>query len=221
MNATKLIEENNRKRELLTPENEVYYSDMLVYIRLQFLISEQQSEEVLMELLDHLLEGQEAGKTAKDIFGSNPKAYADEIIELLPKEQKRAVLPFVLGIIGNIVSWTLLLRGMIFLVVSRFHEVNIEVYPFKVIVIGLMIAMFVIFTIWVIFKLVKNSLFQKKRTTKRDMVIAGSVAALNMAAVLTAVRFIPDIGPSFNFTWWASLLAGGILWIILYVIKKK
>ncbi|MFK4996838.1 DUF1129 family protein [Bacillus sp. N9] len=87
MNAKKLIEENNRKRELLTPANEAYYSDMLIYIRLQLTLSERQSEEVLMEMLDHLLDGQQDGKTAKDIFGHDPKAYADEIIEQLPKEK--------------------------------------------------------------------------------------------------------------------------------------
>lgn len=68
MNVDMLIEENNRKRELLTPENEKYYDDMLIYIRLQWRLSEQQSEEVLMEILDHLLHGQEEGKTAKDMF---------------------------------------------------------------------------------------------------------------------------------------------------------
>ena len=58
MKAKQLIEENNRKREQLTPENEKYYGDMLIYIRLQLSLSEQQSEEVLMEMLDHLLDGQ-------------------------------------------------------------------------------------------------------------------------------------------------------------------
>ena len=62
------------------PENEKYYSDMLIYIRLQLSLSEQQSEEVLMEMLDHLLDGQHEGKSAQDIFGADPKGYADEII---------------------------------------------------------------------------------------------------------------------------------------------
>ena len=99
MDAKLLIEENNKKRKLLTKENEAYYDDLLVYIRLQFTLSEQQSEEVLMEMLDHLIEGQKEGKTAKDIFGDDPLTFTDEIIEQLPKEKMRNMVPFVGGII--------------------------------------------------------------------------------------------------------------------------
>ena len=65
MDAKLLIEENNKKRKLLTKENEAYYDDLLVYIRLQLTLSEQQSEEVLMEMLDHLIEGQMKEKRLK------------------------------------------------------------------------------------------------------------------------------------------------------------
>lgn len=34
MNAQDMIELNNKKRELLTSENEIAYGDMLVYLRL-------------------------------------------------------------------------------------------------------------------------------------------------------------------------------------------
>ncbi|WP_407638856.1 hypothetical protein [Bacillus niameyensis] len=38
IDAKKLIEENNRKRELLTEENEKYYSDLMLYIRVQSIL---------------------------------------------------------------------------------------------------------------------------------------------------------------------------------------
>ncbi|MCJ8010069.1 DUF1129 family protein [Lederbergia wuyishanensis] len=220
MNAKKLIEENNRKRELLTPENEAYYSDMLVYIRLQMSLSEQQSEEVLMELLDHLLEGQGEGKTAKDIFGEDPKAFADEIIEQLPKEKKRAVIPFVAGIVANIVSWVLIIRGILFFVLSQFTKVRIEVYMIKTVVVAFVIACFVSFTIWFIFRLIKNTLFKENKNQKMDMIKVGIVGAGGMVVVIIATRFIPEVGPSFNFTWLASLIAGGVLWLVVFTTKK-
>ncbi|MBS4196843.1 DUF1129 family protein [Lederbergia citri] len=220
MKAKELIEENNRKRELLTKENEVYYSDMMIYIRLQMSLSEQQSEEVLMEMLDHLLEGQEEGKTANDIFGDDPKAFADEIIEQLPKEKKRAVIPFVTGIVANIVSWVLMIRGVLFLVLSQFTKVKTEVYLIGTIVVALVIACFVAFTIWFIFRLIKNSLFKEKKSTKMDMLKAGLVGAAGMAVVIVATKFTPEVGPSFNFSWWASLIAGGVLWLIVFTTKK-
>ncbi|WMT20250.1 hypothetical protein [Parageobacillus toebii] len=65
MNAKDLAVLNNEKRKQLNEHNRNYYEDMLVYIRSHLLLSEQQSEELLMELLDHLLEAQKHGKVRK------------------------------------------------------------------------------------------------------------------------------------------------------------
>ncbi len=220
MDVEKLIEENNRKRELLTPGNEAYYSDLLIYIRLQLTLSEQQSEEILMEMLNHLLDGQKEGKTAKDIFGDDPKAFADEIIEQLPKEKKRTAIPFVAGIVGNIVSWVLIIRGILLLVLSQFLEVKTEVNLFVTGVVSFGIACFVSLTIWFILRLINNSLFKEKRNKRKNMLKAGVTGAAGMGAVLLLVKFTPEIGPSFDFPWWASLIGGAIIWLILYVEKK-
>lgn len=85
--AKDLIELNNKKRKLLTEENEAAYGDMLVYIRLAN-IPEQQVEELLLEILDHLLDAQEENKNAYDIFGNDLQAYCDEIIDALPKQNR-------------------------------------------------------------------------------------------------------------------------------------
>ncbi|WP_053363510.1 DUF1129 family protein [Bacillus sp. FJAT-27251] len=221
MNAQKLIEENNRKREMLTAENEAYYGDLLIYIRLQFTLSEQQSEEVLMELLDHLLEGQKAGNTAKDIFGDDPRGFADELIEHLPKEEKRKLIPFIGGIIGDIVGWLLIIRGVLFLVLSQFTEVDTKVYPLSALLIALMIAGFVTITIVYVFKLVERSLFKEKRNTRKDTIKAGFAGAGGMAAVMLITKFLPEMGPSFEFSWWASLLVGVVLAGSIYLGKKR
>lgn len=82
MNAQDMIKLNNKKRELLTPENEVAYSDMLVYLRLSN-VPEQQVEELLLEILDHLIEAQTENKNAYDIFGDDLQSYCDELISAL------------------------------------------------------------------------------------------------------------------------------------------
>jgi DNA-binding ferritin-like protein (Dps family) len=84
MDPKELIELNNEKRELLTEENKEIYGNMLTYIRMAN-IAEHHTEEVLMDVLDHLLDAQERGKTAHDVFGKDPKAYCDELIDALPK----------------------------------------------------------------------------------------------------------------------------------------
>ncbi|HEY4551653.1 MAG TPA: DUF1129 family protein [Bacillaceae bacterium] len=221
MNAKKLIEENNRKREQLTPENEAYYSDMLLYIRLQLTLSEQQSEEVLMEMLDHLLDGQKEGKTARDIFGDDPKAYADEIIQQLPKEERRAVIPFLGGLALNLFSWFLIIRGIIVLIVSQFKDVDTNVYIFPAIIVGFVIVGTILLGIWFIFGLIKKSLFQEKPTEKSDMVKAGLLGSGAMGLVIAVSMLLPDFGPSFAFSWRASFGAGVVLWLLLYVLKKR
>ncbi|MBU9723710.1 MULTISPECIES: DUF1129 family protein [Bacillaceae] len=84
MNEKELVQLNNKKREQLTKENRKYYEEMLVYIRLTYSKAYLETEEILSELIDHLLEAQQEGKTAEDVFGNNPKQYADDIIGELP-----------------------------------------------------------------------------------------------------------------------------------------
>lgn len=85
MKAKELAELNNEKRKQLTKENLDYYENLLLFVRLSITKSDQEMEEILAELLDHLLEAQEQGKTAEDIFGDDPKAYADSIVGELPR----------------------------------------------------------------------------------------------------------------------------------------
>lgn len=87
MNAQDMIELNNKKRELLTSENEAAYGDMLVYLRISN-VPEQQMEELLLEILDHLIEAQGENKNAYDILGDNLQSYCDELISALPTQTK-------------------------------------------------------------------------------------------------------------------------------------
>lgn len=79
MTEKEMVKLNNEKRNLLTAENEAAYGDMLIYLRLTN-VPQKQMEELLLEILDHLLEAQEYGKNAHDIFGEDLKAYCDELI---------------------------------------------------------------------------------------------------------------------------------------------
>jgi DNA-binding ferritin-like protein (Dps family) len=75
MDSNDLIEINTEKRKQLNKQNEAYYDNMLVYIRTHLTISEQQTEELLLEILDHLLEAQDHGKSAAQVFGDDPQVY--------------------------------------------------------------------------------------------------------------------------------------------------
>lgn len=80
-----LIETNAVLQESLTKENEKYYGNLLIYIRIMaFFRDVKKSEELLLEVLRDILDAQEQGLSAEEYFGENPKKVADDIIKQLP-----------------------------------------------------------------------------------------------------------------------------------------
>ena len=71
MKTNKIIERNAELQEHLTKENKKYYGNLLVYIRVMSLIrDEKKSEEMLLEILEDILEGQEHGQSACLLYTS-------------------------------------------------------------------------------------------------------------------------------------------------------
>lgn len=220
MEAKQLIELNNRRRTELTSENEKYYSDFLTYIRLQLFLSEQQSEEILMEILDHLIEGQNDGKSAEEIFGDDPKEFADELIEQIPKENNRNLVRFFSSIVLSLVSYILVIRGLVIFFASFFKDVDIVVYPVKSAVISLLIIAISIGSIGPIFKIITRSLFCAKKTDVADSIKVALIAMTGMGIIVVTNLFFPTIGPNFDFSWYASLITGGLVWGASRLLKK-
>lgn len=220
MDTAQLIKENNRKRKLLTKENELYYSDMLVYIRLQLLISEEKTEEILVELLDHLLDGQKDGKTAEEIFGEDPRAYADEIIAQLPLEERKSIVSFLASLAIDLVSWALMIRGIIYFLFSQVREVDTTVHLFKGVGTIFIIAIVVIYGVFYILKMVKESLFQEDPAQLTVTLKGGIFGAAAFLFMFISVKLLPDSGPTFDFPWWQSFGLGAILWLLAAAIKK-
>ncbi|MGX7419662.1 hypothetical protein ACWOFR_12770 [Carnobacterium gallinarum] len=93
------LEENNRLRKQLTSENERAYGDVVVYLRLSH-AEERQTEELLLEIIDHLLEIQKKGGSYLDLFGSNSERFCDELLANLPGENKSALFKFGLVLVS-------------------------------------------------------------------------------------------------------------------------
>lgn len=88
MKSTDLIKQNNELRKQLNPENKKYYEDILVYIRVN-LTKEEQTEEILLEILQAILDAQKDGVSAQAFFGKNPKEISDAILAELPNESEK------------------------------------------------------------------------------------------------------------------------------------
>ncbi|WP_148229472.1 hypothetical protein [Carnobacterium sp. 17-4] len=85
LEKNELIETNAVLQESLTKENEKYYGNLLIYIRIMaFFRDVKKSEELLLEVLRDILDAQEQGISAEEYFGENPKKVADDIIKQLP-----------------------------------------------------------------------------------------------------------------------------------------
>lgn len=87
--ATKqLLEENNRRGEQLTPENQKVLVDIIAYLRGSS-ASTYQQELVHRDILDMLQEGEARGQTAAEVIGEDYQTFCDEILAELPRRSAR------------------------------------------------------------------------------------------------------------------------------------
>lgn len=220
MNTKELITLNNDKRIKLTEENESYYSNVLIYVRLKLQLSEHQSEEILMEILDHLIDAQAEGKTAQDVFGESPISYAESLIAQLPNEQKRNLFWFFTGITANIVAYVLIIRGVLLLILANFTEVNYDIPLVTISITALLIVVFIVSVMSFIFRRLRKSLINDTPIFK-DSLLSGLYAAVNMGIFVLIVYTLPEIGWMMHLSAWTSIGIGAIVWVITYLIKKK
>ncbi|MYL64537.1 DUF1129 family protein [Bacillus hwajinpoensis] len=86
----------------MTKENEKFIQEMRVYLITKG-VDEEDIDSFLMEAEDHLTEGEKEGKTAADIFGKSPKAYAKELIasmEQSAKDNRKLIARLIAGVFG-------------------------------------------------------------------------------------------------------------------------
>ena len=219
LKASELIEQNNQKRALLTEGNEKYYTNLLLYIRTKLTLSEQQSEEVLMEMLDHLIEGQQEGKTAKEIFGNDPKGYAVKIVSQLPRENKRNSLIFMGEIAVNIIGWFLIMRSIIIPIIGG--KASEKVYVISSLLLIILIMIMTAFGVKMIFGLISQSSFDEKATDKKMMFKAGLYGAGGFLIIAIISFFVKEVGPSFTLPWQISFGIGSLLLLVSWLIKKS
>ncbi|QHA91338.1 DUF1129 family protein [Bacillus sp. N1-1] len=86
----------------MTKESEKFIQEMRVYLITKG-VGEEEIDSFLMEAEDHLMEGEKEGKTAIDIFGQSPKAYAKELIASMdqsPQDNRKLISRLLFGVFG-------------------------------------------------------------------------------------------------------------------------
>lgn len=206
--TTELIKENNHKRDFLNMENEKIYEDLLLYIRTDLRVDEHAAEELLMDLLDHLIEAQENGKDAADLFGDSPETYADELIANMPNEDRRnVVVLFATGIIG-LAGWFAVSYGIINAVISLFTPVDNELALGSILLILLGLILVGVLGVFFIFRIIRSSVFKPKNQEWKIYVYSGLYAMLAFAFILGIGFFFDGIGPVVRIQWWLFIVIG-------------
>ncbi|MHA6253040.1 DUF1129 family protein [Oceanobacillus sp. CAU 1775] len=224
MHAKDLIKENNEKRELLNEENQEDYEEMLVYIRMHNK-SEQQSEEILMELLDHLLEAQANGKTAKDIFGEDLKAYSEDLINELPRETKKDQLILLLYLGLNLLGIVAIFTGIANYLAYKIFGLGTATFDFylgtgiSIVIIDLiLLAGFV----YIVILWINGSVFKKKPTKKwMEFLQVWVIAMVFIGLTLLVFMFMPTFGSLISTSHLLIVGVGLILYLASVVMNKR
>ncbi|WP_068676161.1 DUF1129 family protein [Oceanobacillus sp. Castelsardo] len=218
MNAKDIIKLNNEKREQLSESNKTYYEDMLMYIRLNTNKSEQQTEEVLLELLEHLLEADNNGQTAKDVFGEDLKAYCNELISEIPGEKTSKNVSFIAFLILDLIAIVSIFQGVVgyglylFGLGSKYFSFPIGSGLVIVIIDLIILAIWII----VILKWLKNSSFKEKKPKKWVEFLQIWLICMAFIGLSVGVFIVmPDFGNTVNI----HLLAVAIIGVVLYIVK--
>ncbi|WP_166239193.1 DUF1129 family protein [Paenibacillus turpanensis] len=220
MNTKELIRLNNEKRKQLTAENAAYYEKLLVYVRAEMLLSEQRSEELLMELLDHLLDAQAEGKSANQIFGSDPQQYCRDLIGSLPKENTKNAAGFVIFLLLQFAAWMLLTYGGVMVIQNMMGHPVESVYLGTAVVRFLIQAVLIGFIVFLVLKLVQRSIYSTMGKWKeRIVVFLCSTAAV--AAFFLIPRMIPSFGPTIHPNGWSYVAVGAVLLFITIWANRK
>lgn len=89
MKVKEMIQENNRLRERLTPDNRSYLEDMIIQLR-ESPVDPVKTEELLLQAAHDLLEAQERGMDARQLFGDDPLARFRDVINSVPPRPARS-----------------------------------------------------------------------------------------------------------------------------------
>lgn len=178
-----------------------------------------------MELLDHLLVAQGEGKTAKDIFGEDLKAYCDELISELPKETKKDQLIFLLYLGLNLLGIVAIFTGIANYLAFRFFELGTETFDFylgtgiSIVVIDLiLLAGFV----YIVLLWINGSIFKKKPVKKWvEFLQIWVLTMIYIGLSLLVFIFMPSFGEPVSVSYLVVVGVGLVLYLASVVMNKK
>ncbi|MFF2912018.1 DUF1129 family protein [Paenibacillus sp. NPDC057934] len=220
MKVKDMIKENNALREQMTPFNRSYFEDMILAMRASR-VDALRAEELLLEAAKLLLQGQNKGRNAKQIFGEHPEDYFREIVESVPAAPTRSKLNYylmipwaaltclfgVLGAFGLLFQWTTGSSGI-------FSQISL----FTLIAVGIgSIVVIELFMKWM------AALSDSDTPQTKGFDLKGLSIYIAIAAVVIFVgTYLDTLLPVFSISPWISLIifAAGAIGLKVLFLKK-
>ncbi|API88441.1 hypothetical protein BKP56_03610 [Marinilactibacillus sp. 15R] len=175
-----MIQQNNELREQLNTENKTYYEEILIYMRLRdWLKDEEDIESKLLEILQDMISAQKDGISAKEYFGQEPKATADEILSNVPINWLDGLK--ILGLVFGI--------SIFFSILSNLSADQYKVNILQLIINSLTIGLGVI----VCLSILKNSTFKKEKSISTlEGLLFGATFVVVLTILTTSPYFISE-----------------------------
>lgn len=217
LTVKQLIKQNNEKRKLLTIENEAYYNEILVYMRMDQLKDERATEVQLLNLLDKLLEGQQEGKSVEELFGISPKQYANQIIESIPKESKNNIIEFSLEILFTLFGWYLVVWGIL----PMINREDQTVYIGSLTVSALLLIASILLLVYLVFKVKKNHDFSDLKKKKIATLILGLLIGILFITGIMSSFLLEGFGSAMKISYYTPFGLGCFLLLAKFMLKKS
>lgn len=210
----KLIQENVQKQKELNEDNRKYYEDFVVYVRATLLKDERATEEVLLEMLDHILLAQNDGKAAQQFFGKEPKQLADEVIENLPQASWKKSFTFGIELILTVFAYYTVVRGL-FIIIANEEK---QFYLGNVIVVGATLAASLWIVIVVTMKIFKKSTYDSPN--KKNYIILFILIFVQSIIVVGVSQLLPSFGRLIDLGRYGVFSISCLLFLIIFIMKK-
>ncbi|MFD0767330.1 DUF1129 domain-containing protein [Bacillus sp. CGMCC 1.60114] len=210
--AKQLVEQNNKLREQLSPENKIYYEDILLYMRtFGFFYEELETEQHLMVILQDILEAQKHGESAEEYLGKNPKEVVDQLTKQFDKPSWKSIFK---------ISGLIFLISMFYDIIGSFTAPSLQINGFVILLNGIFSVAFV----YGAFKLLHLSIYMKTQLPRLIKFFVVWIIAMIPFGVFILIRlFTPKqgilkIGTPFD---WIAILVMLIVAIVYVLFKKK
>lgn len=225
MNVKEMIQLNNEKRNALNNENLTHYENMLMYIRINSTKSERATEELLLELLDHLLDAQTEGRTATDVFGTDLKSYSQELITEIPTETKKEQFRFATFISVRFLAIISFVHGIIGFGLYFFFQIGSRLTTFHI---GSTIAIAVIdlcilfLFIYGVLRWLQSTAFQTTKTNKWiEFFQVWIVCMLSIGLFVLVIYFMPEFGGEMSVQTIMIAGVGIVLYLFSFLLNKR